>query len=124
MGKEENSKSLSHTLNRRAFLNLTGKALLIVGMGGGLRLLANESNITRPPPAVKDDDDFLALCTRCQKCMEVCPFHVITPVSLSESLISTGTPKLDLTQGTCTYGNYMGCIGYCGPVCPTGALHL
>ncbi len=94
---------LTQTRDRRAFLGLAGKALIIIALGGGLRLLEDKTKITRPPTALKDEDNFLTLCNRCQKCMDVCPFHLVAPVLFSESLISAGTPKLDLTRGTCTY---------------------
>ena len=108
-------------LNRRAFLGLVGKGAIVVALSGSIRFLEPEKVFIRPPGAVTEEK-FLSLCIRCQKCQEVCPEEVITTVLLTESIISVGTPKLDLSLGWCTFGEFMGCMGYCFRDCPTGAL--
>ena len=115
-------KDSNSPLTRREFLALAGTGSIIIAFSGLLRLSENNNGFERPLTALPEDE-FLALCTRCQKCIEVCPFTAITPVLLTESVISAGTPHQgDLTR-PCTFG-YMGCSGYCAMECPTGALHL
>jgi len=68
------------------------------------------------PPGAMDEDNFLARCNRCQKCVQVCPTRVIVPLSLSEGVIRMNTPKVSFGQSYCN-----SCLK-CSQVCPTGAL--
>jgi len=114
MGDRENETKtgFNSPLPRRAFLGLVGKGAIVVALGGFIRFLGRKDSFIRPPGALPEEE-FLSLCTRCPKCQEVCPRGVITPVLLTESVISVGTPRL---QGYCN-----GCM-LCNWVCPTGAL--
>jgi ferredoxin-type protein NapG len=97
---------------RRAFIGLVGKGAMVVALGGLLRFLGRNDSFIRPPGALPEEE-FLSLCLRCDKCREACPWGLITPVSLAESVISAGTPRL---RWNCPH-----CMR-CGPACPTGAL--
>lgn len=66
------------------------------------------------PPGAQDEKKFLALCVRCGKCIQICPYG---------SLKATGgfgrgrhAPYLDPALAPCQL-----CMK-CGPACPTGAL--
>jgi ferredoxin-type protein NapG len=98
-------------VTRRSFVGLLGKGALVVPLGGLIRALQPEKRFLRPPGAVPEAE-FLSLCTRCGKCIEVCP-RIITPVDITESLISAGTPRLIMNCARCMRCNYF---------CPTGAL--
>lgn len=98
-------------LTRRAFVGLVGMGAILVPLGGLIRFLEPKQNFRRPPGAVPEEE-FLALCTRCGKCMEVCP-RLISLVPLTESVISVGTPRMIFSCSRCMKCNY---------VCPTGAL--
>jgi ferredoxin-type protein NapG len=50
-------------------------------------------HLVRPPGAVREDR-FLASCTRCGACSDVCPVNGIGISHLSDGLRNVGTPKL------------------------------
>jgi len=104
-------KPNSH-LTRRAFVELLGKGAFVVALGGILRLWEGDEYIPRPPGA-RPEEEFLSLCLRCDLCREACPWDIIAPIPISESLINAGTPSL---HGSCRYCNL------CIEACPTGAL--
>jgi ferredoxin-type protein NapG len=68
----------------------------------------------RPPGAI-DEARFNALCTRCDRCIEVCPYKSIKPAGLG-SVAGAGTPVIIAREIPC----YL-CMK-CPPACPTGAL--
>jgi ferredoxin-type protein NapG len=119
MGDRENETKtgFNSPLPRRAFLGLAGKAAIVVALGGFIRFLGRKDRFIRPPGALPEEK-FLSLCTRCPKCREVCPWGVITPVLLTESVISVGTPRLDFRKGSCIGRRCRLCVW----ACPTGAL--
>jgi ferredoxin-type protein NapG len=103
---------LSSPLGRRAFVGLVGSCAAVFSLSGFLRLSGRNDRFIRPPGAVPEEV-FLSLCIRCDKCRAVCPYGLITPVSLTESIISAGTPAL---RGYCPR------CRLCIPACPVGAL--
>jgi ferredoxin-type protein NapG len=72
-----------------------------------------EKNRLRPPGAV-DEKRFMALCIRCNRCLEVCPYGSIRRAGVSKSI---GTPYIYAEQKAC----YL-CMA-CNSLCPTGALN-
>ena len=117
MSDQENGikTGLDSPLTRRAFLVLAGQAVILVGLGGFIRLLGRKDRFLRPPGALAEEE-FLSLCIKCQKCQEVCPTGAIVPVIVTEDVAGAGTPKLNFRLGYCNL--CMECI----PACPTGAL--
>jgi ferredoxin-type protein NapG len=69
-------------------------------------------NRLRPPGAV-DEKTFMALCIRCNRCLEVCPYGSIGRAGLSPTI---GTPYVLPESKAC----YL-CMACCR-LCPTGAL--
>lgn len=70
----------------------------------------------RPPGAI-DEIAFLAACTRCAKCIDVCPPHALKGAPSSAGL-AAGTPLFDPRQQPCVV-----CADIpCAHACPTGAL--
>jgi ferredoxin-type protein NapG len=77
-----------------------------------------QQNYYRPPGALPEVA-FLAACTRCGACEDVCPPHAILPVPPSGGL-AAGTPSIDPRIQPC-----VGCVDMpCVKSCPTGALTL
>jgi ferredoxin-type protein NapG len=70
-------------------------------------------NRLRPPAAV-DEPDFMALCIRCNRCLEVCPYSSIERDGPGPTI---GTPYVLPKKEAC----YL-CMACCA-LCPTGALN-
>lgn len=68
----------------------------------------------RPPGAVRESE-FLEMCSRCRKCVDVCPEYCIVPAQ-SHMGAPVGTPVLFPNDAACTL------CGDCMDVCPSGAL--
>ncbi len=101
-------------LDRRTFVGLAGKTAFLLGLGG-LVFFSKVRRFLRPPGA-RAEPQFLSLCIKCQKCIEICPTGVIVPVLLTEDVRNAGTPRLNFRVGDCTR-----CLK-CIEACPTGAL--
>jgi len=107
-------------VKRRSFLQLLGgglaAALLFRAEETGASLLKSPvtTNRLRPPGAV-DEDVFAGKCIRCGRCVEVCPYHCITPLDI-RSGVYAGTPLIAVENIPC----YL-CMK-CVEVCPTGTL--
>jgi len=69
------------------------------------------------PPGALPELGFLAACTRCGACIDVCPVHAILKAAPSAGL-AAGTPYLEPTVQACVVCEEMPCA----KSCPTGAL--
>jgi ferredoxin-type protein NapG len=69
------------------------------------------------PPGSLDEVAFLASCTRCGDCLEVCPVRAIIKVPTSGGL-AAGTPMIDPKLQPCVVCDDM----LCAAACPTEAL--
>jgi len=69
--------------------------------------------VLRPPGAV-EEEQFLAGCTKCNKCIEACPHEAITlaPARLREA---AATPMLDPDRSPCMMCDDFPCIAACEP---------
>ncbi|MBM4328236.1 MAG: 4Fe-4S dicluster domain-containing protein [Deltaproteobacteria bacterium] len=65
------------------------------------------------PPGAAPEQSFMALCIRCNRCLEVCPFGSITRAGLGPTI---GTPYVLAERKAC----YL-CMA-CTRLCPTNAL--
>ncbi len=105
----------SAPVTRRAFLGAAGGAVIMLGLGGAWRWLDRPPGFILPPGA-ESDSALFSRCTKCQRCLEVCPTGVINQVLLRESVSRVGLPKLNFRTGYCNL-----CMK-CTEVCPTHAL--
>jgi ferredoxin-type protein NapF len=72
--------------------------------------------VMRPPGAI-EEIGFLAACTRCGDCIDVCPARAIVPAPAGAGL-AVGTPMIDPSVQPCTVCDEM----LCAASCPTDAL--
>jgi len=72
--------------------------------------------VIRPPGAVTESL-FLARCTRCGACWEVCPTKLLRPQNMETSILHYGTPSAVFNPAWCRAD----CTA-CTQVCPSGAI--
>ncbi len=78
---------------------------------------ARETSRAICPPGAAGVHPFLERCTACHLCLSACPTHVLQPAFLEYGFLGMMKPRLDFTQGPCTYT-----CRECTAVCPDGAL--
>lgn len=107
---------MTEQITRRGFLaaGVVGAGLVGLGGYGALTRQADEAFVR--PPGAQSSSDLVAACDRCQRCLQACPYEIVTPVPLSQSLVAYGTPMLAFENGCCDF-----CMK-CTEACPTGAL--
>ncbi|HEY6809099.1 MAG TPA: 4Fe-4S dicluster domain-containing protein [Gemmatimonadales bacterium] len=71
------------------------------------------------PPGALPEIAFLAACTRCGACIDVCPVHALVKAPPGAGL-AAGTPSFDPTRQACVACDDMPCAR----ACPTGALQV
>jgi ferredoxin-type protein NapF len=99
-------------LSRRDWIRLAASGA-ISGVLLGLTSAGRADDLVRPPGAL-EEPDFLASCSRCMRCMDVCMPLAIRPAPISGGLANLGTPVLETSKCILC----MECIR----ACPTGAL--
>lgn len=110
-------------LFRTIMKGVTGGGLATGAVAAGLALrepkapplgARGDLGILRPPGSL-DEADFLARCTRCNRCAQVCEPHCIRYFGPEAGHLQ-GTPYIVSQDKACTL-----CLK-CGPACPTGAI--
>ena len=85
-------------MDRRQFLK--NAAVTATGLGAGAafvgpspRATADNGRPVRPPGAL-EEDDFLAQCIRCMRCIDACPNQAIVPLDDSFGRTARATPAI------------------------------
>ena len=103
-------------ITRRGFLAAGAVGAAMAGVGGfGAAAGQADAAFVRPPGAASHRA-LVAACDRCGRCLQACPYGIVTPVPLAEGLVPYGTPMLSYRNGCCDF-----CMR-CVEACPTGAL--
>lgn len=116
------SEEIAHSLvgkpaTRRSFFGalIAGLMALMAFTFGRSRNRSGTGFALRPPGALSEEQ-FLDACTRCFKCMNVCPNRCIKSHGFAAGLSLVFTPYIKARERGCTL------CGECTRVCPTGAL--
>lgn len=101
-------------------MSISTVAKVLAGAAVGAQALAyafNAGEETLRPPGAQSEQDFMARCVRCGKCIEACPHESIFAI---QSFIrpEAGTPTIDTRAKACRMCHDVPCV----PACPTGAL--
>lgn len=108
---------MTDPIDRRAFFT-TGFRRALGKAVDAVSSKISPGQYVRPPGALPEAA-FLAACTRCGECTNVCPAHAIRPLG-SEAGFAAGTPTLDVNMNACLMCADMPCAA----VCPTPALEV
>ncbi len=113
-GKAENAKN-GHT--RREFLKISAAAVAAASVYSLGKTVKTTRKILRPPGAL-DEGMFTSVCSRCGRCIKVCPNNALVPMPITDGIECYGTPYIIPRQEGCTL-----CLA-CMEVCPTGAIEM
>ena len=102
-------------ISRRQFVGLGAGAVCTFAFGGAVKAFGANGDLLRPP-VVLDEDDFIAKCVRCNRCIGVCHTGALASATLEDGLLEIKTPKFDFHRGSCDFCNE------CVRVCPTAAI--
>lgn len=95
-----------------------GVALTVAAAAAPALARPSGANPLRPPGAL-DEDEFLARCSRCGRCIKTCPAQCLTAMPLSSGAALFLTPVITPRAARCELTQD------CQKVCPTGAIaHL
>jgi len=83
---------------------------------GGISFVGKTGDGLLRPPGAQDEDAFIGLCIKCDRCRSVCPHDCVGVGRLEDGLISARTPVMDFHRGLCDF------CDRCREVCPTGAI--
>jgi MauM/NapG family ferredoxin protein len=107
----------SGPLDRRSFFS-QGLTRALREIVGAVEQQVVRAQYLRPPGALPEAA-FVAACTRCGACADVCPVHAITKLPPATGL-AAGTPTLDVAVTACIMCETMPCAA----ACPTPALEV
>lgn len=108
------STGSKNAFTRREVLR-SGAALVVAGAMTPVLSRPTGANPLRPPGSL-DEDDFLSRCSRCGRCIKVCPSKCIQSMPLSSGPALFLTPYIVAREARCELTQH------CQQVCPTGAI--
>lgn len=102
-------------LSRRNFFK-GGAAVAVASLSSWKFLQITEAAAVIRPPGALSEADFLAVCSRCGRCVKVCPSECLFPMPLEAGFTAFLTPMVIPRRARCDL-----CM-LCQEVCPTGAI--
>ena len=100
----------------RRTLVIGGAAVALGAVCGVVAMpLAASVDVLRPPGALAEDE-FMARCIRCERCISVCPTNVLAPMPIEQGILAVRTPYVTFANDSCTF------CDQCRIVCPTAAI--
>ena len=100
-------------MDRRSFFTRgAGKVAKAVTEHSAEAARKNAARWIRPPFAI-DELEFLLACTRCDACVEVCPYDLIFPLSAKLGAKVISTPGMDLLNKGCHLCEDWPCVNAC-----------
>ncbi len=115
-------------ITRREFVKQTAAVGATVGVGAyaaGLCGEADAKGAPLRPPGALPEDEFLATCIRCMRCVDACPNRALASFPQSEPGRRAGTPRMEPRKAACMLCTLEDCdFLKCTEVCPSGALTL
>ena len=119
--KIEKDADASGVSRRGLFIGVGGVAVLLAL--GGLRY-AGHTPLCHPPGG-QNEAHLVSACIRCQRCIEVCPRHVLVPAHIEDGLLGMRAPTFNFDDDYCDFCQQENDgMPKCVAVCPTGALDL
>jgi len=110
----QSNHDTGNIFTRREILR-SGTALAAAGAVSPLLARRTDANPLRPPGSL-DEADFLSLCSRCGRCIKVCPSKCIRSMPISSGPALFLTPYIVAREARCELTQH------CQQVCPTGAI--
>jgi ferredoxin-type protein NapG len=102
-------------MKRRDFFRLgVRKAAEVAAQVVQARVSSPAENWIRPPFAASEAE-FLVNCTRCDKCIEACPYDVLFALPQDLGHRVAGTPAMDLLKRGCHMCIDWPCVSACEP---------
>ena len=95
---------------------IAGLSAAAVAFQGVAFAVRGRASLLRPPGA-HGEEDFLARCIKCGKCIQACPYLALSPAS-ADAGVAVGTPSLDARSQACRLCEDFPCV----EACPTDAL--
>ncbi len=94
----------------------------MISLSGIFPAILREKRLVRPPGSISETA-FTATCSRCGRCVQVCPTGTLVFSGPSDGFVEIGTPKIDTQIGPCE--RIQGRCeerAKCAQACPTGAI--
>lgn len=113
--KRQENQSEKAGQTRREFLKISAAAVAAASLYTLGKTVKTTRKILRPPGAL-DEEIFTSVCSRCGRCIKVCPNEALVPMPLADGIECYGTPYIIPRQAGCIL-----CLA-CQDVCPTGAI--
>jgi ferredoxin-type protein NapG len=102
-------------MKRRDFFKLGARKTAQVALQLVGETVARRADSWLRPPFAAEELKFLLACTRCDKCIEACPYDVLFKLPARLGPQVAGTPAMDLLNRGCHMCQDWPCVAACEP---------